>query len=192
MGATANERGERQVGHDPSKENVMKTAKILTSMLLIAVIALAAGCGGKDNPVAPVASTPTPQPGPGPEDGVDPALVGVWVYTDATQNGRASDLATVLDWEQGTVVAAFQVEADGFYAYAEFDEELEVTFYAEGAISTRGNQFVIGTDQGSYKGTWSRSGSQLKLNYTVDGTKISLVAENLDEAANSPSLTVAR
>ncbi|MDH3197502.1 MAG: hypothetical protein OEO21_04600 [Candidatus Krumholzibacteria bacterium] len=167
----------------------MKTAKLVTSMLLIVAVALAAGC--KDNgPVAP--STPTPQPGPQPEDGVDAALVGVWIYTGATSNGRQTELATVLEWEQGTVIAAFEVVEDGFYAYAEFDEDLEVMFYTEGTISTRGNQFTIRADGGSFDGTWSRAGSELKLNYTADGEKISLVAENLDEAEGSPSLTVAR
>jgi hypothetical protein len=167
----------------------MNTAKLITSMLLIIAIALAAGC--KDNgPVAP--PTPTPKPILPPEDGVNPALVGVWLYTGATSNGRQTELATVLEWEQGTAIAAFEVVEDGFYAYAEFDEDLEVTFYTEGSISTSGNRFTIRADGGSLDGTWSRTGSQLKLNYSADGEQISLVAENLDEAEGSPSLTVAR
>ena len=175
----------------------MNTARILTSMLLVIVMALAAGCGDKSSPVAPStpAPNPAPQPGPEPEDGVDPALVGIWVYTEVTSNGRPADLATVLDWEENTLLAAFQVEADGFYAYAEFadgGDELEVVFYTEGTISTRGNQFTIRADDGSFSGNWSRSGSQLKLTYTAGGQKIALVAENLEDAAGSPSLTIAR
>ena len=157
----------------------MKTFKLLTSALLIVVVALAAGCGS-DSPTAP---GPVPPPPP-PSDGVNRQVVGVWMFTEAKVDGQSSSLGSVLEWESATVVAAFEIGADGSYAYAEFDENLEVTYYVEGSITTDGDQFNISAEDQSFGGTWTRNGAQLTLSTEMDGSRVSLIAENLDEATS--------
>lgn len=72
---------------------------------------LIAGCGGDST-----------DPDANDEDGHPPAaMVGLWVFQSATENGTPVPLSAALEWNQATVEARFNIQANGGYQYEKVD-----------------------------------------------------------------------
>jgi hypothetical protein len=151
------------------------------------MLILAAGCG--DDPTGPEKvqnqnnnDDPIDDPDPDPEPTeVDERLVGIWVFTGATVGGRSVDLGEVLEWEPTSALAAFQIDADGFFAYVEIDDNWEETYYDEGTISTNGDTFEISSPNLSTSGNWTRSGNVLTLVSKAGEDTVKLMAEKIED-----------
>jgi len=167
----------------------MQTFKLLTVALMALMLILTAGCG--DDPTGPEKvqnqntnddnnDDPLDDPLDDPTE-VDERLVGIWIFTGATVGGRSADLGEVLEWQPTSALAAFQIDADGFFAYVEINEEWEETYYDEGTISTNHDTFEISSPNLSTSGSWFRSGNVLTLRSDMGGETVKLMAEKIEE-----------
>ena len=163
----------------------MQTFKLIAVIMMAAMMILAVGC--KESPTAPPVQNqnnnndPDPDPDPDPT-GVDARLVGIWVFTGATVGGRTADLGEVLEWQPTSALAAFQIDADGFFAYVEINEDWEETYYDEGTISTNRDRFEISSPNLTTSGTWQRSGNVLTLSAKMGDDTVKLMAETIEES----------
>ena len=139
----------------------MQTFKLIAVIMMAAMMILAVGC--KESPTEPPVqhknNKKDPYPDPDPT-GVDARLVGIWVFTGATVGGRTADLGEVLEWQPTSALAAFQIDADGFFAYVEINEDWEETYYDEGTISTNRDRFEISSPNLTTSGIWQRADAQ--------------------------------
>jgi hypothetical protein len=162
----------------------MQTFKLITVLLMAVIMILTVGC--KESPTAPPVQNqnnnndPDPDPDPDPTV-VDAQLVGIWIFTGATVGGRAVDLGELLEWQPTSALAAFLIEADGFFAYVEVNEDFVETYYSEGTISTNRDQFEISSSNLTTSGTWKRSGLVLTLSAKVGDDTVKLIAETIEE-----------
>ena len=169
----------------------------ITAAVLIALSSIAMGCSeGPTDPIPPVnkdqqptsvkivltaerhdpvsrliagaAGLNTAGPSSSSATAVDPVLADTWVFTSATVDGQIANLAKVLEWENDVTLAAVLIARGGSYAYGEFNESLDVLYYDEGEIETRGNTFAVVTPEVSFKGTWKVSRNILTLSYDVE------------------------
>ncbi|MCK5620487.1 MAG: hypothetical protein KAJ17_13860 [Candidatus Krumholzibacteria bacterium] len=161
----------------------MQTFKLIAVIMMAAMMILAVGC--KESPTAPPVQNQNnnndPDLDPDPT-GVDARLVGIWVFTGATVGGRTADLGEVLEWQPTSALAAFQIDADGFFAYVEINEDWEETYYDEGTISTNRDRFEISSPNLTTSGTWQRSGNVLTLSSKMGEDTVKLMAEKIEES----------
>ena len=146
--------------------------KKLTLMIIVA-LALVTGCGKDDNPTAPkVTCTP--------EVGAPRELAEFWLYVEAVVDKNPVPLAEALDWEYGSEVAVMLIETDGYFGYAEFDGDGELTHLAEGSIKTDGSCFSVSAGGESYDGSWSITRDELVFNTKINGKAAMLRAVRVE------------
>ena len=133
----------------------------LTARWLLFVTALLIGCGG---------SSPTDEDD---ETGhPHAAMVGLWIFQSATENGNSIPLADALAWLPATVQARLNVEANGGYQYEEVDQAGGQVWieYGFAFVDQEGGTIELNV-QGDSDGPAS---DEVLLNYTLGAGVLSL------------------
>ena len=109
----------------------------------------------------------------GDETGHPPAaMVGLWLFESATQNGVAVSLADALEWRAGTVAARLNIQANGGYQYEEVDVSGAQIWSEFGwmFVDQEGGTIELNV-QGDSDGVQS---DQVDLDYTLVGDALTL------------------